>query len=249
MDLPVESARTIGSWSFSRLVEVYEHCPQRAFLEYVEKRPKPEPAPDSKGAAARNRGTAIHTCAEKYIMGESVELIPELLKTEVKPRIEYAKQCYVNGTAKVEEDWGFTRDWTPTGYFEKDTWLRVKHDFTNYIPETTTLEVEDWKSGKRYGNEVKHAQQGILYAITGLIKYPDATRVRTRFTYVDENKSAPKEYDRATIMRLMPSWDVRAKAMTSDTTFKPKPNKINCRFCPYSPNKDGDGSCPFGVEV
>lgn len=245
MDTVENRPATIAAWSFSRL-EIFEKCPYWAYLEFVKKEPKPELPSDNKGAVAAARGTAIHTSAEMYIKGEG-QLIDELKKPVVLERIEHCKAKFAAGVGIVEEDWGFTNEWQPTGYYANDVWLRVKCDYVGF--EDNVLDVDDWKSGKRYGNEVKHSQQGILYAISGFVKYPEAEKVRIRFTYVDENKSYPREYDRATIMRLMPSWHERGMAMTTATEFRPKPNKINCRFCPYGPNNGGNRTCKSGVEL
>lgn len=244
----VESPRTINTWSFSRLVEVFEKCEWRAKLEYIDKEPKPAPSADNKGTVAANRGNAIHTSAEKVIQGEGA-LIPELQKPKVAERIEAAKAQFAAGTAIVEQEWGFTNEWTPTGYHDSDIWLRVKCDFVNYDTGIRQVDIEDWKSGKSFGNEVKHAMQGVLYGITALIKYPDAETANIRFTYADENKSTSKLFKRDQIMRLLPSWHDRAMRMTTTTRFKPKPNKINCRWCPYGPNNGGNRKCEYGVEV
>lgn len=245
MDLVSTHPGTISAWSFSRLVEVYEKCGLRAKFEFVDKRPKPQPAAGDKAAIASARGKAIHKGAEAYVKGEGV-LIRELDKPEVVTQLERYRSAYADGFAVVEEQWGYDRDWQPTSWFGDQTWLRVACDVV--MQAQSVVEINDWKSGTRFGNEVKHSQQGILYAIATLIRYPEADAATIRFTYVDENKSISKTYDRATVMRLMPSWDARGKAMTSDTQFRAKPNKSNCRFCPYGPNV-GDRSCPVGVEV
>lgn len=247
MDSSVAAPRTIKTGSFSRL-NVFEGCEHHAFLEFVLKEPKPIAAAENKGGIASARGNAIHTGAEKFIQGEGV-LIDELQKPVVKERVEAAKEQFAAGTAIVEQEWGFTNDWTPTGYYADDVWLRVKCDFVNYDAGLKRLDIEDWKSGKRWGNEVKHAQQGVLYGITGLIKYPDAEKVGVRFTYSDEGTSKPRDYTRTQIMQLMPSWHGRLTRMTTATRFKPKPNKINCRWCPYGPNNGGNRKCQYGVEV
>lgn len=235
-------AATISSWSFKRL-STYESCNYRAQLEFIDKRPQPT----TTDRTAAERGNAVHNAAEHYVRGES-PLITELLTPLVIERINLYKAGYAEGRVVVEQEWGFNRDWQPTGWFAPDVWLRTKCDIV--IDEGDLIEVADWKTGKREGNEVKHTQQGLLYAINALIKYPQAMRVRTRFIYTDESKEKVLEHSRLATMRMLPSWDARARAMTQATVFPAKPNKMNCRFCPYAPAVNGgDGSCPSGVEV
>src|SRR5687767_2750133 len=105
MDIVSSSPRTISAWSFSRLVEVYEKCGLRAKFEFLEKRPKPEPAGDDKAAIASARGKAIHKGAEAYIRGEGT-LLPELNRPEVVTQLERYKSAFANGFAVVEEQWG-----------------------------------------------------------------------------------------------------------------------------------------------
>jgi hypothetical protein len=236
--------KTISSWSFSRLTEDYEVCPLKAKFLYVDKKPRPEA---TKGDALL-RGSRIHEGAEQYVMGQRDDLIPELAK--VKPVIDTYRAAYPLGNIEVEQDWAFNRDWQQTSWFDKDTWFRLKLDvFVNN--HDGTAEVLDWKSGKKFGKEVAHSQQGTLYGISAMLRYPEINQVSIKFSYVDQPRTADtsKTFSRETLMRLLPSWNSRAKAMTEATTFPAKPSKISCRYCPFSPNNNGDSSCPYGVPV
>lgn len=235
-------AASIDAWSFGRLT-TYEACNYHAKLEYLDKRPFAE----TYDRAFANRGNMIHTACELYIRSEG-GLIKDLTMPLVIERLDHYKAQYAAGHAVVEQAWGFDREWQPTGWMAPNVWQRAKCDVV--LDEGDLVEVADWKSGKREGNEVKHAQQGILYAIDALIKYPAAERVRIRFIYTDEGREKVQEHSRLATMRMLPSWDARARAMTSARVFPHKANKMTCRFCPYAPTVNGgDGSCPFGVEV
>lgn len=233
---------SIGSWSFNRLI-TYEACNYHARLEYLDKRPFPATYDRSHA----ERGNLVHSAAEAYVRGEG-ELIQELSKPLVIERIEGYRAAYAQGRALVEEEWGFNRDWQPTSWFAPDIWQRAKCDVV--LDADDCVEVVDWKTGKREGNEVKHAQQGLLYAIDALIKFPAKERVKIRFIYTDEGKEKLHDHSRLVTMRMLPGWDARARAMTQATVFPAKANKMTCRFCPYAPTVNGgDGSCPYGVEV
>lgn len=230
------------AWSFSRLLD-FEKCPAMAFDKYVSKRP--EPATINRTHA--DRGTAVHKAAEAYVQGEAQELDPLLAK--FSESIEEFKELYAAGKVEIEQEWAFNLNWEPTDWFAKDTWVRIKLDVFVHHSETFG-EVVDYKTGKRFGNEVKHSQQGLLYAIAAFLRYSELERVRIRFLYTDEGKeSPPREYDRATVMRVLPSWDDRGRKFSFAKEWPHKPNAINCRFCPWSPNNGGDDSCPVGVVV
>lgn len=233
---------TIKDWSFSRLT-TYEGCNLRGYLQYALKRAFAETYDRSHA----ERGNAIHTGAETYLKGEAA-LIKELTTPLTIIRLNEYKTLVEQGRAIVEQEWGFTRDWQPTGWFAPDTWQRTKCDVVADFGDL--VEVGDWKSGKKDGNEVKHAQQAMLYAIDALIKYPKANEVRTRFIYTDESREKVMTHSRIATMRMLPDWDARARKMTQAMVFPHKANKINCRFCPYAPHVNGgDGSCQYGVEA
>ena len=234
----------IKSWSYSRL-KTFEQCPYRAYLAYVEKRPEP-PEIDKKAA---ERGVAIHTECENYIKGAADTLTNPAAKAQ--HILDPLRDAYKLGKVKVEDDWGFTLEWSPTGWFDADVWCRMKLDALHYTSDVTA-DAYDWKSGKKFGNEVSHAQQGQFYAIGTFMFDPGLQEVTTRFVYVDQAACGPpsvRVYTRDKAMSFFKSMNDRALAMTTATTFPAKPNKINCRFCPYSPNTKGDKSCPWGVEL
>lgn len=248
MDRTQESPRAITAWSFSRLVEDFESCPYKAYLLYCEKRPKPQRTGEAgeKADEALKRGKIVHEGAENYIQGITTDIVPELAKVKDK-LIEY-RALFEQGKVEVEQDWAYTTDWDTTGWFDANCWARIKLDV--FVNHGDTGVVDDWKTGKKFGNEVKHTQQGQLYGIGAFMRYPQLEKVKVRFTYVDQNRTADteREYTRAVLMRMLPSWNSRAQKMTTATEFPAKANKISCRFCPFGPS-NGDGSCPSGVEV
>lgn len=234
---------TIKAVSFSRLLD-YEQCPQRAKLAYIDRRPKPKTL---QGEAAANRGTAIHATAEKFVRSESDTLIAELAKPKIAERLTALKSSFKGGEVEVEQEWAFTVDWETTSWFADNCWLRVKCDVVD--KSQPIYDITDWKSGKRFGNEVKHSQQGLLYGISTFMRYPTLEEVKITMAYTDENKVYTRQHKREAMMKMLPSYDSRLKKVTTATAFPAKPSKITCRFCPYGPNNGGDRSCRWGVEV
>lgn len=241
----MESERKLTSWSFSRLKD-YERCPWMLWLKAGEKRDM-----SHVDTTAMDRGSQIHQEAEDFVKGKG-DFTKNLAKfadyfTEVKEE-------YEAGDVLVEEDWGFDIDWQPTGWFDPSVWCRMKLDNFRVIARDENNNPvagipTDYKTGKKFGNEVTHSQQGQLYAIGSFLRMPTLELADVEFVYLDHGiKSKPKRYTREKAMRFLPSWVARAEKLTSDREFRPKPNKINCKWCPFGP-QNGDGSCEWGVDA
>ena len=227
----------ISAWSYSRLKK-FETCKYQAYLAYVEKIPEPK-------SPAALRGTQIHKDAELFIKNEVPALPPELTKFEHE--LLRFRTLYQQKLGTCEENWAFTIDWTITGWFDKNTWARVKVDFEGReIPNIA--EIVDFKTGRKFGNEVAHAQQGQQYEIATFLRYPNVETCKTRFLYIDQGPQHTTERltTRDTALRVLPALHQRALAMTSCVIFPPNPNKFNCKWCPYKPSKSGH--CKVGVD-
>lgn len=100
-------------------------------------------------------------------------------------------------------------------------------------------------TGKRFGNELKHAQQLQLYALCTLLRYPQVEKTTNELWYIDQNELADFEMRRSQLSRYLKVFDKRARKMTECTDFTPNPNAHSCKWCPYAPHKQGN--CPHGV--
>lgn len=238
------SERILTSWSYSRLKD-YEKCPWMLWLKAGEKRDM-----SHVDMTAANRGTMVHDAAEKYVKGEG-DFIKEMAK--FADYFAEVKLEYEAGDVIVEEDWGFDADWQPVGWFDPNVRCRMKLD--NFRITARNEEGDpvagiptDYKTGKKFGNEVAHNQQGQLYAIGSFLKYPTLELAEVEFKYLDHGlTSKKKQYTREKAMKFLPSWQMRADKLLNDREFRPKPNKINCKWCPFGP-QNGDGSCEWGVD-
>lgn len=225
---------TIPSWSISRL-QVFEQCPYRAKLAWLDKVPDNTPRP------AADRGTQIHTEAEEYVNGKGG--FTHNLK-HFKDDFAALKQHYDKGRVICEEEWAFDSDWRIAEW--RKGWLRLKCDAVCHLDDNH-LVVIDYKSGKRFGNELKHAVQLQLYALCALIRYPEVERVTCELWYVDHNELASFTMKRSQLAKYLKYFDAKGQKFTSETVFKPNPNVISCQWCPYHPSKQGD--CVHGVIV
>lgn len=225
----------VKRWSYSALTE-YETCPYRTYLKRVQR--SPEPPRDETHPA--ERGNRIHAEAEAYIRGEGA-VTKDLRK--VAEALDEARAEFAEGRVEVEEQWGFTREWESVGWDHSQCWALVKCDVVIHrSPEV--LEIWDWKSGKSFGNEVKHTQQMQLYGLAGFLRYPDVSIVKVALQYLDEGKTKPKTYDRTMVPGFLPRWEQRANRLTNALVFPPKPNKGRCKYCPYG-IENGTGACAY----
>jgi RecB family exonuclease len=228
----------VEKWSFSAILN-YEQCAYRIFLKSVEKVKEPE---RDENHPAR-RGERIHTDAELFIKGEG-PLTKELEKVE--DVITRYAEIYSSGRIELEQKWGYDREWGRRAWNEPECWGMIKCDLVEHSESGRALDIGDWKSGKRYGNEVKHQQQMQLYGIGGFMRYPNVDIIRTTLWYVDEGKKMEKTYDRTMLTQLLPRWEARAKQLTGAMVFKPRPSKTACNYCPFGA-ANGNGACAYAV--
>lgn len=225
----VKPTGSVKSWSFSAL-KTFEKCPYETFLKSV-KRLKQE----SGDAAAR--GNQIHDLAEEYVRG-NIEFPNELEKMKVD--YEWLHDTFISGDVILEDEWGYNKDWDPTGWMAEDVWNRTKLDAMVFESETSAL-VIDHKTGRRFGNELKHGEQLMLYAIVAFLRYPKLQHIRVANWYIDHNEKLERNYTREAAMMFLPRWTERGITMTTATDFPPKPSISNCKWCYYKKS----GACEW----
>jgi hypothetical protein len=233
----------IKAWSFSRLV-VFEQCKMRAKLAFIDKIPEPErPLPKGKTEHANDRGTRIHDAAELFVKSPTgIELIPELSKFEAEFR--KLRELYTQGRVSLEGEWAVDKNWEPCSYYSETTWGRIKLDAMALMTEDHAA-VIDYKSGKRFGNEIKHGEQGQLYAIGTFLRFPEIQKITVEFWYIDVDEMSTTTYTRKQAMKMLDTFDKRCNRVTDCEEFPPNPNIYSCKYCPYGPS--GTGHCEKGV--
>jgi hypothetical protein len=229
----------IKSWSYSSL-SLYEKCAYAAKLKHIDKAPEGE----NKWAT---RGTELHEAAEQFVKAETPLLAEGL--TSFAPEFAKLRELYMGATVSVEGEWAHTNKWEPTSWRGEDAWVRLKLDYFVQLDKYTGL-VVDVKSGRKFGNEIKHAEQGQLYTGAVALRYPDIKQIITEFWYIDQNDITQVKYTREHAVKFITNFDKRARKMTTDTQFKANPSIFTCKWCPYRPETaGGTGRCEFGVDV
>lgn len=228
------------SWSHSKL-GTFETCKFRYKLQHLDRIPEPErPLPPGKSEHANDRGTRIHQACEDYVNGKADTQIPEM--REFAHEFDHLRRLHAMGIVSLEGEWAVNRDWVPTDW--RTGWHRSKVDAI-VLPNNWSAIVIDYKSGKRFGNEVKHSEQTQLYALNAVLRYPEIEEVTTELWYLDVKELTSATFTRAQILRFKPNFDRRGSALTDCTDFPPNPNIYSCQWCQYGPWNGGQ--CKVGV--
>lgn len=191
------------------------------------------------------RGSRLHEAAEHFITGQRSDLPKPLDK--FRPDYEHLREAYGENRVHVEEEWGFDQNLQEASWRAPEVWLRVKVDAIEFVDAEAAV-LTDLKTGKKYGNEVKHNQQGQLYALAAFLRFPKLESIRVEFWYPDQQgKRTSKYYDRLAIAKYLTRWIDKGMKMTTTTDFPPKPNAHNCKYCDYGV-QSGTGECVYAVE-
>lgn len=229
----------INSWSHSRIGD-FEKCKFLAWLKHDQKIPEPErPLRPGQTEHANDRGSRIHDSAEKFVRGETF-LIKELRSFETEFR--RLQELYKNKQVSLEGEWGMDENWEPTEW--KTAWHRSKLDALVHLSAEEVV-VIDYKSGKRYGNEIKHGEQTQLYALNTALRFPLVEKIITELWYVDLDELIRQEFTRDQALRFQANWTRRGNAMVNCVDWKPNPNIHSCKYCPYGPW--GTNHCKVGI--
>jgi len=221
----------IKNWSYSKLID-FEQCPLRAKMKHIDHIPE-EKAP------AAERGTQIHQLAEDFVCGKIKTLPNELAK--FSNEFLSLRSNYKLKNVSLEGEWGFDRNWMPTNY--KTAWLRMKGDAILFRANHAI--VIDYKTGQKWGNEIKHGEQVQLYAIATFIRQPELKNITVELWYLDKDDITQQTYSRNQALRYVQPFTKRAENMITSKEFPPNPNVFTCKWCPYGPNKGGQ--CEYGV--
>lgn len=229
----------IPSWSFSKLGD-FEKCKFLCWLKHDQKIPEPErPLPKGKTEHANDRGSRIHDAAEQYVRGTG-EFIPELAK--FKDHFEKLKRLHDCNRVEMEQEWGMSKEWEIAPW--ATAWLRLKLDVLVHASKYEAI-VIDHKTGRKFGNEVKHAQQVQLYALVTFLRYPELEEVTSEIWYLDTDEITSQTFTRDQSLRFKSSFHKRGLALTSCDDWPTNANKFTCQWCLYGPNHSGH--CPDGV--
>ena len=129
-------------------------------------------------------------------------------------------------------------------FFWEPAWLRMKLDAIVFHDKTLAT-VIDYKSGRKFGNEVKHGEQLQLYQLGAFARYPELETVYAELWYLDHGIVTSQRYTRAQGLRFKRAFTVRGDKVTTCDEYPPNPSIHACRWCQYGPWNGGQ--CQEGV--
>lgn len=223
----------VTAWSYSRYGD-YERCPLYFHEKHVLKSFK------DAGSAAMDRGNEIHKGVAAWLSNKAEGLPRDAFQNTRAEQILMELRAMPD--LLVEQQWGFTSHWKPTGWFGNDTWLRVILDVGLVYPDMTA-EALDWKTGKRYGS---NQDQMELFAVGVMCRIANVKNVTTRLIYLDEKGKDIEdieEFPGTHKQRLIDKWMKKIEPMFTDKVWAPRPND-KCKWCPLARSKGG--KCAFG---
>jgi len=233
----------ITAGSFSRL-DVFETCKRRAKIAFVDRIKEPTRPPRADGKEHPNdRGERVHVHLDDFVKG--VRDAPPQEVSTFKHEAYRIRELYQEGRVHAEQMWCYDDAWVPVDDRDfANTKMRIKTDATVFAAEDHVV-IVDYKTGKRYGNEMKHAQQLQLYGIGAVMRYDQVQYVTAELWYLDQDELVSMKFERKHAVKFLNPWNQRLDKMFTEKKFPATPSRDNCRWCPYGPK--GTGHCPDGI--
>lgn len=263
--MPLDPSLRFTAASPSRIAD-WEECAYRAFLKHLQKlctkcfkgkikggygKPMkctacPVVFTESEGTA-KARGDQIHEAIRDYISGRSNDWYEEM--NSVAYLIDEYREKYRTGRVKLEYELGLTKEWTITGYFDKNVYLRLKLDLVEFPENGDLAKVVDWKSGKfRSADEIRGDYDDALNLYsTGILSLGLSQRTESKLVFTDYGDIVNRPRGRLSLPVLAENqraWDRRIFPMMQDDTFSKCPGRY-CNWCDYAAKKGGP--CEFGT--
>ena len=217
--MPIAKLVQITAWSYSRYT-AYLQCPFAAKCKHVLGLPEPD-------NPAMLNGKQVHEQSATYLT--SASKAPPLPAALWRFEKEYQALRALKPRPLVESEWAFNKVWEQCGWRDwAACWLRIKVDI-HYTHRSNRLKIIDIKTGRI--NE-DHTLQRSLYALGGLLVYPDVTSVEVEHWYLEQGEIRADKWPADALPELQAQWLDNAKPMLTDTLFAPRPGPY-CQRCPY----------------
>ena len=214
--------------SYSRIKDYFK-CPRLAMYKHIHKIKEPESPP-------MLRGKELHSQSEQYVKAGDPQANPPPALWNVQENMrEYAKLV----DPQLELQLAVTKEWTKTGWFDKDVYLRAVFDLV--CIQGTHGFLVDHKTGKVYDD---HPDQATIYAAFGFAIWPELETIKVQFNYIDQGMDMDYDFTREEHEGLKSKWDEKMATVSADEEFLPKPGR-GCRWCNFRAEKGGP--CEFGA--
>lgn len=201
-------------------IKLYENCPLRYYRQRVLKDIKDE------GGDASLYGERVHKMLEDRLR-EHADLPQEAEKYEAL--CTAVEQLVASGgELHIEKELVLNENLLPTGWWDRDAWLRSKLDVL--IVCGTTAVVMDWKTGKRRPDFF----QMQIFAAQVFKHFPDVTTVKTSLVWLKDMAMDTEVYQRQYINAVWTDIIRKIKRIhdsLDNETWPAKPSGL-CNYCP-----------------
>ena len=209
------------SHSYSSL-KMYENCPKRYYHQRVTKE-----VSDS-GSDATRYGERVHRALEERLLDDN-ELSQETIQYEALCKsIARMKEHPSFDQLLLEERMTVTDNFTPTGWWSDNAWLRSILDVLVLFKDKAI--VMDWKTGKRRPDFT----QLEMFALQVFSHFPHIKRVTTSFVWLKDMKQDKRSYCRELSFEMQMDLNGRIDRIyqsLQNNDFPAKPSGL-CRWCP-----------------
>jgi hypothetical protein len=172
---------------------------------------------------ATELGKILHAAFERAItMGVALpdNLIKYTLEVEMLKALSGAKHC--------ELDLALTHTGEPTGYWDKNAWMRGSADFVNIDGDHAII--ADWKTGKvRVDADQLHAMAMMVFK-----RFPNVQKIRGVLVFVEFETIHTENYVRENFDQMWQVWAGRMnrveKAIATNN-FPPSPSGLCKNHC------------------
>lgn len=207
------------AWSYSRL-NALEDCPRRYYHLMVKKDIKEEPS------QPMIDGNATHKAFELRI--RDGKQLPIHLRVHEPAMAQIANAA---GDKIVEQQIALDVNWQPVEWFDKEVWLRVKSDLTQYKGNYGV--VWDWKTGRPHDDFTQlNLNAAVLLHLAPEIERVTPVYYWTKTRRVDAGETVARK-DVADIWGPILQRVAKYQAAHEAQDFPPRQNYF-CKGCPVS---------------
>lgn len=215
--------KKLTAWSFSRL-KGFETCPKKFYHTSVAKTIK-----EAESEQMRY-GKRVHKALEVRVRdGKKLPMDLSHLEPICKSVIQS------KGIKIVEQQMALTKDFTPTGWFDSNVWVRAILDLG--VIHKTKAALFDWKTGRPDDDFTQMNMSGAVF----LLHEPEIKEVTLSYYWL-KNKSMTsqtllREEAKGVWAELLPRVNKYQKAH-DDQNFPPRPGFLCKKWCPVK-------ECPY----
>lgn len=202
--------------------KIYDQCPYRFEQDRVLRR---FPFVQSEAAA---EGDRIHDALAQNT--EHGAPLPEKYKWLQPIADAVARRP---GAKLVEQKWGLTKMFTPTGYFDDDVYYRYRNDYVNVGPDGTTAVLIDYKTGS---DKYPDTEQLVEGAVTVMVHMPKVLVVASALVFTKTGRVLPVTYTREHLddyCAAMAAKYARIDAAIAVGEYPKTPGPL-CPWCPVT---------------